>query len=103
MEAGRLRHRITLQPHEGDREEFTLEAEYVRFAELRGQTALERQTADANHGNDLKQMKVRYDSVTKYIRNSWMVVDEDAIRYRVAGARDPDGRKREIVCVLVRD
>ncbi len=101
MEVSKLRHKITITPHPEDLTALGLDATYQRFAEVRGQTALERQTADANHGQDLRQMKCRYDEITKHLRNGWEVED-DGVRFKVLDARDPDGRYREMVAVLGR-
>ncbi len=101
MEAGRLRHVVTIIPHAKDATVQSLNASYTRRAEIRGQTALERQTADAAHGSDLRQMETRYDPVLKFLRSGWHV-EHDGVRYKVMAARDPDGRMRKMVCVLAR-
>ncbi len=102
MRAARLRHKVTIYPSQKDRAAYNLPESVTRFVELRGQTALERQTADASHGVDLMQLEARYDEQMKLIRSDWFVENADGITFRVMSSRDPEGRGRTIVCVLAR-
>ncbi len=103
MEIGRLRWRLIITPYSRDREQHELEESYVRFGELRGLTALERQAGDAKQGAGAAMVRFRRDSVTGLLANRWRISDRYNRDWVVLSCRDPDGRDREIVAQVTLD